>query len=118
MKQALRSPRRAFCMLLERMIMVTAMIIRRMPMARLNVNGSPKTSTPTKTAVTGSIAPNTAVSVPPILWTASTRVIFEMTVGTIARSIRLTSDIVSGIGCIPSLVLALMENRMVLTMNT
>ena len=61
---------------------------------------------------------NTAVSVPPILWTASTRVIFEMTVGTIARSIRLTSDIVSGIGCIPSLVLALMENRMVLTMNT
>ena len=105
-------------MLLERMIMVTAMIIRRMPMARLNVNGSPKTSTPTKTAVTGSIAPNTAVSVPPILWTASTRVIFEMTVGTIARSIRLISYIMSGIGCIPSLVLALMENRMVLTMNT
>ena len=93
------------------------MMISRMPTARLGVKGSLKTNIPTHTAVIGSTAPNTAVSVPPILCTASTRVIFEMTVGTIANSIRLTNDMLSGIGWIPWLVPALMANRAVLTMN-
>ena len=39
------------------------MMISRMPTARLGVKGSLKTNIPTHTAVIGSTAPNTAVSV-------------------------------------------------------
>ena len=43
-----------------------------MPTPILVVNASPKRKMPTHTAVTGSIAPNTEVSVEPMLFTALT----------------------------------------------
>lgn len=49
-----------------RIMTVTAEMMSRMPSAMLRVNGSPKMAMPTHTAVTGSIAPNTDVSVEPM----------------------------------------------------
>ena len=72
-----------------------------MPKASCQVKASPKTKAPTHTAVTGSMAPKMDVSVPPMLCTASTRVMFEMTVGTTASSIRLAADRASGMGWMP-----------------
>ena len=48
---------------------VTAPKIRRIPMARLRVKGSPKAISPTSTAVTGSIAPMIEVAVEPTYFT-------------------------------------------------
>ena len=100
------------------MIRVTATIINSIPVAICEVNGSPKTNTPTQTAVTGSIAPKTAVRVDPILCTACTNVIFEITVGTTANKIRLIHDCPSGMDCTPPFVCALKKNRQVLTIKT
>ena len=45
------------------------------------MKGSPKTKTPTQTAVTGSVAPSTEVRVEPIWCTACTNVMLDTTVG-------------------------------------
>jgi hypothetical protein len=55
----------------------------------LVVKASPKRKIPTHTAVTGSIAPNTEVSVEPMLFTALTRARLETTVGIKANRIKL-----------------------------
>ena len=57
---------------LFRIMTVTAEMMSRMPSAMLRVNGSPKMAMPTHTAVTGSIAPNTDVSVEPMFLMART----------------------------------------------
>ena len=59
-----------------------------MPTPILVVNASPKRKMPTHTAVTGSIAPNTEVSVEPMLFTALTSARLETTVGINASKIR------------------------------
>ena len=105
-------------MLRERIISVTATIINDMPRASDEVKGSLKTNTPIHTAVSGSIAPKTEVSVPPIRRTASTRVILEITVGNTARRKRFNTDIPSGMGWIPKCVDARRPKRMVLTTKT
>lgn len=61
----------------------------------------PKIKAPIHTAVTGSMAPNTEVIVPPIFCTAKTKVILEMTVGTTASKNRFPIETASGTGCIP-----------------
>lgn len=80
-----------------RMITVTAVIISAIPMPILLVNGSPNIKIPTLTAVTGSIAPNTEVSVEPMLFTARTRARLDMTVGIMANIIRFPPVRKSGI---------------------
>ena len=50
----------------------TCLLYTSMPSAMLRVNGSPKMAMPTHTAVTGSIAPNTDVSVEPMFLMART----------------------------------------------
>lgn len=97
---------------------VTATIIRNIPSARWGVNGSLKINIPTHTAVTGSIAPKTEVSVEPMLCTALINVILDITVGTIANNIRLMKEGISGIVCNPVFVDALRKKRSALTMNT
>ena len=52
----------------------------RIPAAPFAVKGSAKTATPITTAVNGSIAPNTEVSVGPILRIACTSAMFETAV--------------------------------------
>ena len=63
-----------------------------MPTPILVVNASPKRKMPTHTAVTGSIAPNTEVSVEPMLFTALTSARLETTVGINASKIMPFSD--------------------------
>ena len=53
------------------------------------MKGSPKTKTPTQTAVTGSVAPSTEVRVEPIWCTACTNVMLDTTVGKKANKTRL-----------------------------
>lgn len=81
---------------LESIIMLTADIISSIPDIRLAVKGSLKTNIPTKTAVTGSIAPSIAVKVEPIYFTAFTRVRFDITVGMMANISRLRAELLSG----------------------
>ena len=80
------------------MMMLTAKMINKIPIASCSVKGSPNTKIPTNTAVTGSVAPNTAVSVPPICFTASTNARFESTVGIMAKANRLKNAGVEGMG--------------------
>lgn len=70
-------------------ITITAAIISAIPIPMLVVKASPKRKIPTHTAVTGSIAPNTEVSVEPMLFTALTRARLETTVGIKANRIKL-----------------------------
>ena len=72
------------------------------PTASLNVKSSPNTIAPMHTAVTGSSAPRIEVSVPPMLRTASSSVMFYITVGATASNTTLTVDTASGKGCTPS----------------
>ena len=62
------------------MITITAEIMSRMPIPMLRVKGSPNIKIPTQTAVTGSMAPSTEVSVEPMLFTACTNARLEITV--------------------------------------
>ncbi len=93
--------RRVLCIDLDRMIRVTAMMISRIPIARLGVKGSLNTNTPTHTAVIGSTAPNTAVSVPPI----PSYLLYGGDIGDDGRNDRQQDQIgkgyPSGIGCMP-----------------
>ena len=66
------------------MITVTAVIMSIIPKPTLFVKGSPNMKIPTHTAVTGSIAPKTEVSVEPIHFTALTSARLEITVGIMA----------------------------------
>lgn len=50
----------------DNIIKVTDVTTNNIPIARFEVKGSPKTITPTQTAVTGSIAPSRAVAIEPI----------------------------------------------------
>ena len=65
------------------------------------MKGSPKTKTPTQTAVTGSVAPSTEVRVEPIWCTACTNVMLDTTVGKKANKTRLIKEGRSGMGWIP-----------------
>ena len=56
------------------------------------MKGSPKTKTPTQTAVTGSVAPSTEVRVEPIWCTACTNVMLDTTVGKKANKTRLIKE--------------------------
>ena len=67
----------------------------------LRVNGSPKMAMPTHTAVTGSIAPNTDVSVEPMFLMARTSARLDITVGTNASITRLPNVVRSGMACNP-----------------
>ena len=69
------------------MITVTAVIMSIIPKPTLFVKGSPNMKIPTHTAVTGSIAPKTEVSVEPIHFTALTSARLEITVGIMASII-------------------------------
>ena len=60
----------------------TATRIIKIPTPNRSVKASPKTVTPTTTAVRGSSAPMMAVGVEPMAWTACVMVTSEMTVGT------------------------------------
>ena len=80
---------------------VTAEMMSRMPSAMLRVNGSPKMAMPTHTAVTGSIAPNTDVSVEPMFLMARTSARLDITVGTNASITRLPNVVRSGMACNP-----------------
>ena len=62
------------------MTIVTAATISRMPAAPCTVKGSPKTATPMTTAVSGSKAPKTEVSVGPMRLMACTSVMFDTAV--------------------------------------
>ena len=57
-----------------------------MPSNILNDIGSPKTSVPHSTAVTGSLAPRIEVTVEPTYLIESTNAVHDTTVGTIASS--------------------------------
>ena len=105
-------------MYLDRIINVTATIISKIPKARSGVKGSPKTKTPTQTAVTGSVAPSTEVRVEPIWCTACTNVMLDTTVGKKANKTRLIKEGRSGMGWIPVPACAFMKNKEVLTINT
>ena len=89
------------------------------------MKGSPKTKTPTQTAVTGSVAPSTEVvavdvtaSLEPIWCTACTNVMLDTTVGKKANKTRLIKEGRSGMGWIPVPACAFMKNKEVLTINT
>lgn len=84
-----------------RIMTVTAEMMSRMPSAMLRVNGSPKMAMPTQTAVTGSIAPNTDVSVEPMFLMARTSARLDITVGTNASITRLPNVVRSGMACNP-----------------
>ena len=79
------------------MITITAEIMSRMPIPMLRVKGSPNIKIPTQTAVTGSMAPSTEVSVEPMLFTACTNARLEITVGINASSNRFPPVCQSGI---------------------
>lgn len=99
--------------------MVTADSIRTIPTAKRGEKGSPNINIPTITAVIGSIAPRTEARVPPIRFTAITSVMFEITVGTIASSVRLHIAPALGIGCtLPSLMIVFIVIMTVLTRKT
>lgn len=81
------------------------------------MKGSPKTKTPTQTAVTGSVAPSTEVRVEPIWCTACTNVMLDTTVGKKANKTRLIKR--AGLEWVGFLFLpVLYENKEVLTINT
>lgn len=82
------------------------------------MKGSPKTKTPTQTAVTGSVAPSTEVRVEPIWCTDCTNVMLDTTVGKKANKTRLIKEGRSGMGWIPVPACAFMKNKEVLTINT
>ena len=71
------------------MMIVTADIIRMIPMPMLSVKASLKTNILTDTAVSGSIAPRTDVLVEPMRFTASISERLDMMVGMMANIIRL-----------------------------
>ena len=70
--------------------MVTAVMMRAIPVAIVSEKDSPNTVMPTITAVTGSIAPKTEVCVAPMCLIASTKVRLDTTVGIMASNSRLT----------------------------
>ena len=80
------------------MITVTAVIMSIIPKPTLFVKGSPNMKIPTHTAVTGSIAPKTEVSVEPIHFTALTSARLEITVGIMASITRFPAVCRLGIG--------------------
>ena len=86
---------------LFRIMTVTAEIMSRIPSAMLRVSGSPKMVMPTHTAVTGSMAPNTDVSVEPMFLMARTSARLDITVGTNASITRLPNVVRSGMACNP-----------------
>ena len=77
----------------------------------LRVNGSPKMAMPTQTAVTGSIAPNTDVSVEPMFLMARTSARLDITVGTNASITRFPRVIRSGMACTPTPVTVIPVKR-------
>ena len=82
------------------------------------MKGSPKTKTPTQTAVTGSVAPSTEVRVEPIWCTACNYVMIDNTIVKNANKPRLRKEASSGMGWIPVPACAFMKNKEVLTINT
>lgn len=73
----------------------------KIPIARFFVNSSLKAKIPTQTAVTGSMAPNTAVAVEPIYCTEYTIAMLDITVDSKASITKSTTLIVSGNACMP-----------------
>lgn len=73
----------------------------RIPKARFLVNNSLKAKIPTQTAVTGSMAPSTAVAVDPIYCTEYTMAILDITVDNRASISKSNMLIASGNVCMP-----------------
>ena len=71
-----------------------------MPSPTENVNPSPNITIPTITAVTGSMAPSTEVSVEPMFFIALINARFDTIVGIIASSTKFSAVVESGIGSI------------------
>lgn len=88
------------CFYRFRITSITPASIKLMPIPICRESDSPNTITPTKSAVTGSIAPKTEVIVDPMALIALIKAKFAKMVGMTASKLKKANDFNDGIGCI------------------